>query len=83
MENKPVITGCGGLDEFYEVLRGNSYADIAAQCDGLVSVTYSPAMIQTAIEDMVAYLNGETVEQDHVIACENVTAENVAEYPSF
>ncbi|MCI8317597.1 MAG: sugar ABC transporter substrate-binding protein [Lachnospiraceae bacterium] len=83
LENKPVITGCGGLDEFYEVLRGNSYADIAAQCDGLVSVTYSPAMIQTAIEDMVAYLNGETVEQDHVIACENVTAENVAEYPSF
>lgn len=83
LSNGPVITGCGGLDEFYEVLRGNSYQDIAEKCDGLVSVTYSPAMIQTAIDDMVAYLNGEEVEQDHVIACENVTAENVADYPSF
>lgn len=83
LSNGPVITGCGGLDEFYEVLRGNSYQDIAEKCDGLVSVTYSPAMIQTAIDDMVAYLNGEEVEQDHVIACENVTADNVADYPSF
>lgn len=83
LSNAPVITGCGGLDEFYEVLRGNSYTDIAEKCGGLVSVTYSPAMIQTAIEDMVAYLNGESVEQDHVIQCENVTSENVAEYPSF
>lgn len=83
LSNGPVITGCGGLDEFYEVLRGNSYQDIAEKCDGLVSVTYSPSMIQTAIEDMVDYLNGEDVEQDHVIACENVTAENVDNYPSF
>ena len=83
LANQPVITGCGGLDEFYEVLRGNSYQEIAEQCGGLVSVTYSPAMIQTAIEDMVAYLNGEEVEQDHVIPCENVTSENVENYPSF
>lgn len=83
LSNGPVITGCGGLDEFYEVLRGNSYTDIAEKCAGLVSVTYSPSMIQTAIEDMVAFLNGEQVDQDHVIACENVTAENVADYPSF
>ena len=81
--NAPAMTGCGGLDEYYEVLRGNSYADLAAQFSGLCSVTYSPAMIQTAIQDMVDYLNGETVEQDHVIACENVTAENVDNYPSF
>ena len=32
---------------------------------------------------MVDYLSGTEVEQDHVIACENVTAENVTEYPSF
>lgn len=81
--NAPAMTGCGGLDEYYEVLRGNSYQDLAAQFSGLCSVTYSPAMIQTAIQDMVDYLNGETVEQDHVIACENVTAENVDQYPSF
>lgn len=83
LANQPVITGCGGLDEYYEVLRGNSYQDISEKCGGLESVTYSPAMIQTAIEDMVAYLNGEEVEQDHVIPCENVTSENVDNYPSF
>ena len=82
-ETKPVITGCGGLDEYYEVLRGNSYADITEKLGGVMSVTYSPAMIQTAIQDMVDYLDGKEVEQDHVIACENVTPENVDEYPSF
>lgn len=82
-ETRPVLTGCGGLDEYYEVLRGNSYADIVDNFDGVMSVTYSPAMIQSAIQDMVDYLNGETVEQDHVIECENVVPENVADYPSF
>ena len=82
-ETKPVITGCGGLDEYYEVLRGNSYTDIIENLGGVMSVTYSPAMIQTAIQDMVDYLDGKDVEQDHVIACENVTPENVDEYPSF
>ncbi|MFT4007508.1 MAG: hypothetical protein QM683_18505 [Lacrimispora sp.] len=48
-----------------------------------MSVTYSPAMIQTAIEDMVDYLDGKEVTQDHVIPCENVTSENVTKYPSF
>ena len=81
--NAPARTGCGGLVQYYEVLRGNSYQDLAASFSGLCSVTYSPAMIQTAIQDMVDYLNGQEVPQDHVIACENVTSENVAEYPSF
>ena len=81
--NSPVLSGCGGLDEYYAVLRGETYTDIAEKFAGLVSVTYSPAMIQTAIQDMVDYLSGTEVEQDHVIACENVTAENVTEYPSF
>lgn len=81
--NGPALTGCGGLDEFYEVLRGNSYQDIAEKFSGLVSVTYSPSMIQTAIQDMVDHLDGKTVTQDHVIECENVTADNVADYPSF
>lgn len=45
-ETRPVLTGCGGLDEYYEVLRGNSYADIVDNFDGVMSVTYSPAMIQ-------------------------------------
>lgn len=83
LDNGPAMTGCGGLDEYYEVLRGNSYQDIAKKFSGLCSVTYSPAMIQTAIQDMVDHLDGKEVTQDHVIACENVTADNVADYPSF
>lgn len=81
--NAPAITDCGGLDELYDVLRGNSYQDIASQLGGFVSVTYSPVMIQTAVQDMVDYLNGDEVVQDHVIKCENVTSENVDEYPGF
>lgn len=83
LSNAPAITGCGGLGEMYDVIRGENYADIASRFSGVCSVTYSPAMIQTAIQDMVDYLDGKTVEQDHVIACENVVADNVEEYPSF
>lgn len=82
LANSPAITGCGGLDEYYEVLRGKSCTDLSAVCS-FSSVTYSPSMIQTAIQDMVDYLDGKKVTQDHVIACENVTPENVAEYKSF
>lgn len=80
---KPFITGCGGLNEYYEVLRGNSYEDIATQLGGVMSTTYSPSMIQTAIQDMVDHLDGKDVPQDHVIACENVTSENVDDYVGF
>lgn len=83
LANGPVITGCGGLDELYEVLRGNAYQDLYQQLGGFISVTYSPSMIQTTIQDMVDYLDGKTVEQDHVIACEIVNEENVADYQSF
>lgn len=81
--NAPAMTGCGGLGEMYDVIRGKTYGDIGAQFSGLCSVTYSPAMIQTAIQDMVDHLDGKTVPQDHVIACENVVAGNVDNYPSF
>ena len=81
--NAPYLTGCGGLDELYAVLRGESFTDIADKFGGIVSVTYSPAMIQTAIQDMVDYLDGKDVEQDHVIACEIVNKDNVKDYPSF
>lgn len=79
----PYITGVGGLDELYEVLRGNSYQDVAGKLGGLVSVTYSPSMIMTAIQDMVDHLDGVEVTQDHVISCEVVTPENVGDYESF
>lgn len=83
LSNKPVITGCGGITEMYDVIRGDKYADISSKLGGLVSMTYSPSMIQTAIQDMVDHLDGKEVQQDHVIAVENVTADNVDEFPSF
>ena len=72
----------GGIDEGTKE-KFFSNQPVISGCGGLVSVTYSPAMIQTAIQDMVDYLDGKEVEQDHVIECENVTEENVEEYPSF
>lgn len=83
LANEPVITGCGGLEEYYAVLRGETFTYISEKCGGVMSVTYSPSMIQTAIQDMVDHLDGKDVPQDHVIECENVTSENVAEFPSF
>ncbi len=83
LKNKPVITGCGGLDELYGVLRGESYGDIYSQLGGFMSVTYSPSMIQEAIQDMVDSLDGKEVAQDHVIECRNVTQENVSEFKGF
>lgn len=80
---KPFITGCGGLEEFYKVLRGEEYQDIASQLGGVMSVTYNPSMIQTAIQDLVDHLDGKEVVQDHVIECHNVTPENVANFKSF
>lgn len=81
--NKPVITGCGGLDELYEILRGNSYTELKSQLGGLMSVTYSPSMIQTAIQDMVNHLEGKDVTKDHIIPCKIVTSENVEDFESF
>jgi len=82
-KNSPVITGCGGLEELYAVLRGETYTDITGQLGGLMSVTYSPGMIQTAIQDMTDYLDGKDVTQDHVIECQNVTSDNVSEFTGF
>lgn len=79
----PVITGCGGLEEYYSVIRGDLYADITAKLGGVMSVTYSPSMIQDAIQDMVDSLDGKEITQDHVIECHNVTADNVADFKSF
>ncbi|MBU5342128.1 substrate-binding domain-containing protein [Caldifermentibacillus hisashii] len=81
--NKPFITACGGLKELYTVLKGKEYKDIYAQLGGLMSVTYNPSMIQIAIRDLLDYLDGKEVTQDHVIQCDVVTSENVGDYQPF
>ena len=58
-------------------LRGNAYPATDAR------KTKSGEKTKTAIQDMEDYLAGQQVEQDHVIACEIVTGENVDNYEAF
>jgi ribose transport system substrate-binding protein len=75
-----------GLNEMYEVLKGEhsntAYPDIIKNFD-LFSVTYDPAMIKQAIQDMVSYLDGEDVSKDDTISVNVVDATNVSEYQGF
>ena len=84
LANKPFISAAGGLKELYDVLKGGSqYDELYGQLGGFMSVTYSPSMIQTAIQDLVDSLDGKQVEQDHVIACVVVDSTNVNDYEPF
>ena len=47
------------------------------------AVTYDPAMIMTAMDDMIAYIEGEEVPQDHVIPVSVVDATNVNDFQGF
>ncbi|MDR3072818.1 MAG: substrate-binding domain-containing protein [Clostridiales Family XIII bacterium] len=75
-----------GLNEMYEVLKGQhantAYPDLVANFD-LFSVTYDPAMIKHAIEDMVKFLNGEEVPKDDTISVAVVDETNVNDFQGF
>ncbi len=81
------IAASSGLEESYQVLRGNHPNNYTAELAGLADyfdVTYPPAMIQNGIDIMIDYLNGETIaEKDVVIAVEVVDKDNVANYHGF
>ena len=85
LDNKIVISAAGGSENLYKIMRGEDaeYADLFASFGGLAVATYSPAMIQDAVELMVAYLNGEEITKDYVVPVEIVTSENVADYVGF
>lgn len=75
-----------GLNEIYSVLKGihqKDYTAEVAQLADLFSVTYDPAMIKIAIQDMIDSLNGQEVAQDHVVPVEVVDATNVENYQGF
>lgn len=75
-----------GLNEMYSVLQGihqKDYSAEVAKLNDLFSVTYDPAMIEIAIQDMVDSLNGDSVEKDHVVPVEVVDVENVKDYQGF
>lgn len=81
------LAASSGLEESYQVLRGNHPNNYTAELAGLADyfdVTYPPAMIQNGIDIMIDYLNGETIaEKDVVIAVEVVDKDNVANYHGF
>lgn len=81
------IAASSGLEESYQVLRGNHPNNYTAELAGLADyfdVTYPPAMIQDGIDIMIDYLNGETIaKKDVVIPVEVVDKDNVANYHGF
>ena len=85
LAGKPFITGCGGAEAVYSILRGDStsYTDITPSFGGIMSVTYPPAMIQTTIQALIDYFDGKQVQQENTQSAECVTSENVANYVGF
>ena len=80
------LASSSGLDEMYAVLEGQHKTDygalLSADCD-LFDVTYDPAMIQTAIQDLVDHLEGKSVKKNHVIPVSVVDKANVGEFRGF
>ncbi len=75
-----------GLNEIYSVLKGihqRDYSAEVAKLADLFSVTYDPAMIQTAVDDMITSLEGGSAAQDHVIPVDVVDASNVNDFRGF
>ena len=80
------LAASSGLNEIYSVMKGihqKDYTAEVAELADLFSVTYDPAMIQTAIQDMVDHIEGKEVAKDHVIAVSVVDASNVSEFQGF
>ena len=80
------LASSSGLNEMYSVIRGIHQKDYTAEVAGLAdlfTVTYDPAMIQIACDDMIAYLDGGEVTKDHVIPVDVVDASNVEEFRGF
>ena len=69
------ITGGGGCQEYFGMMTEEEYADIWVS-----SATYLPNMIVNCIENAVAVLNGETVENSVVLATNLVDRDNVADF---
>ena len=80
------LASSSGLNEMYSVIKGIHQKDYAAEVAGLAdlfTVTYDPAMIQIACDDMITYLDGGEVTKDHVIPVDVVDASNVEEFRGF
>jgi ribose transport system substrate-binding protein len=86
LEATTAFGSSSGLDEIYQVLKGEhsngAYADIVKNFD-LFDVTYDPAMIKNAIQDLLKSLQGESVPKDDTISVSVVDSTNVSEFQGF
>lgn len=86
LDGTTTLAGSSGSQEIYAIMEGShstDYSSILNNLSSIFSVTYDPAMIQSAIQDMVDYLDGESVVQDHVISVSVVDADNVDDFQGF
>ncbi len=70
-----VITGGGGCQEYFNMMDDEAYAGI-----WVASATYLPNMIVNCIENAVAVLNGEEIDNLVVLPTTIVDRDNVAEF---
>lgn len=80
------ISSSSGLNEIYSVYKGihqKDYSKEFSQLAGMFSVTYDPAMIQTATQDMLDYLDGKEVAKDHVVPVDVVDSTNAEQFNGF
>ncbi len=81
------LASSAGAAENYTVLAGNhkdpAYNEIYTKLADYFSVTYSPYMMEDAIQVMVDHLDGKAIEKVTVIPAEVVDASNVANFTGF
>lgn len=68
-----VVTGGGGCQEYFKMMSENE--DIYIQ-----SALYSPIMVEDAVDNALALLKGETVEEVKIIPTTIVDRDNCADY---
>jgi ribose transport system substrate-binding protein len=69
------ITGGGGCQEYFGMMTDETYADI-----WVASMTYTPDMIVSCVENIVKVLEGEEVEHLIVLPTNVVDRDNVADF---
>ena len=70
-----VITGGGGMQEYFRMIKDEKYASY-----GLASALYSPSMVEHAVQTAIDLCNGKTSEKVIVIPTTIVTKENADEF---
>lgn len=68
-----VVTGGGGMQEYFEMMPENE--DIWIQ-----SALYSPVMVKDAVDIAIEVLNGEDVEEETIIPTTVVDRDNYEEF---